>query len=275
MKTKFALIIICFFTLNATDQEIGLQLYSLRDEFKKDVKGTFKNIKSWGITKVEDGNGGTMGYSLPEFKQILADNNIEIVSASASFEELEENPETIIKRAKDYGSKYVVCFWIPHNDTIFTIKETEKAIAVFNKAGKKLQEKGIQLLYHPHGYEFRPYKDATLMDYMIQQSHYFDFEMDVYWFAHPGQDPITWLRRYPNQSKLMHLKDCKKGTVGNQNGRSDLETNVVLGTGQIDIEAIVKEAQKMGLKYLFIEDESSKSAIQIPKSYQYLKNILD
>lgn len=38
MKTKFVLIIICFFILNATGQEIGLQLYSLRDEFKKDVK---------------------------------------------------------------------------------------------------------------------------------------------------------------------------------------------------------------------------------------------
>lgn len=56
---------------------------------------------------------------------------------------------------------------------------------------------------------------------------YFDFEMDVYWFAHPGEDPLEWLRKYPNEFKLMHLKDCKKGTPGNQNGQSDVETNVV------------------------------------------------
>ncbi len=254
-------------------QEIGLQLYSLRNEFKKDVPGTFAKIKEWGITKVEDGNDGTQGYSLEEYKALLVENNLEIVSASAPFEELRGSPETVIQRTKDYGAKYVVCFWIPHKDTIFTIDETKMALDVFNSAGKKLKDEGITLVYHPHGYEFRPYEDATLMDHMIQNSEYFDFEMDVYWFAHPGEDPVAWLRKYPNEFKLMHLKDCKKGTEGNQNGQSDVETNVVLGTGQIDIAAVVAEAKKMGLEYLFIEDESSKSVEQIPQSLEYLKSL--
>ena len=111
------------------------------------------------------------------------------------------------------------------------------------------------------------------MDYMIKESQYFDFEMDVYWFAHPGEDPVEWLRRYPNEFKLMHLKDCEKGTEGNQNGQSDVETNVVLGTGQIDIAGVVAEAKNMGLEYLFIEDESSKSVEQIPQSLEYLKSL--
>ena len=148
------------------------------------------------------------------------------------------------------------------------------AVEVFNSAGKKLKENGATLVYHPHGYEFRPYEDSTLMDYMIKESQYFDFEMDVYWFAHPGEDPIAWLRRYPKEFKLMHLKDCEKGTKGNQNGQSDVETNVVLGTGQIDIAAIVSEAKKMRLEYLFIEDESSKSEVQIPISKKYLETII-
>lgn len=71
----------------------------------------------------------------------------------------------------------------------------------------------------------------------------------------------------------MHLKDCKKGTQGNQNGQSNVESNVILGTGQIDISAIVSEARKMGLEYLFVEDESSKSVMQIPQSYKFLKSL--
>lgn len=267
------ILLISSLTVPLDAQEIGLQLYSLRNEFKNDVPGTFAKIKQWGFTKVEDGNDGTQGYSLEEYKALLAKNNLEIVSASAPFEELKDSPETVIKRAKDYGSKYVVCFWIPHKDTIFTIDETKMAVEVFNSAGKKLQEEGITLVYHPHGYEFRPHEDSTLMDYMIKESQYFDFEMDVYWFAHPGEDPVAWLKKYPNEFKLMHLKDCKKGTQGNQNGRSDVESNVVLGTGQINISAIVEEARKMGLEYLFVEDESSKSVTQIPQSYEYLKSL--
>lgn len=267
----FLLLLVSFISVSA--QEIGLQLYSLRNEFKEDVPGTFAKIKSWGFTKVEDGNDGTQGYTLDEYKALLAENNLEIVSASAPFEELKNSPETVIQRAIDYGSKYVVCFWIPHKDTIFTIDETKLALDVFNKAGKKLKAEDITLVYHPHGYEFRPFKGATLMDYMIKKSDYFDFEMDVYWFAHPGEKPLEWLRKYPNEFKLMHLKDCKKGVVGNQNGQSDVETNVTLGSGQINIAEIVAEAKKMGLEYLFIEDESSKVMQQVPKSLEYLKNL--
>ena len=273
MRKATILLFLLLFTISGSAQEIGLQLYSLRNEFKKDVPGTFAKIKSWGITKVEDGNDGTQGYTLNEYKALLAKNNLEIVSASAPFEELKNSPETVIKRAKDYGSKYVVCFWIPHKDTIFTIDDTKQALNVFNKAGKRMKAAGITLVYHPHGYEFRPYKNATLMDYMIEKSEYFDFEMDVYWFAHPGEDPVEWLKKYPNEFKLMHLKDCQKGVVGNQNGQSDVETNVTLGSGQINIAEIVTEAKNRGLQYLFIEDESSRVVNQVPQSLEYLRSL--
>lgn len=193
-----------------------------------------------------------------------------IVSVSGSYEEFRDTPEKIITKAKAYGAKYAVCFWIPHKDTIFTIEETQKAIEVFNTAGKKLKSEGIMLAYHPHGYEFRPYKEALLMDHMIENAEHFVFEMDVFWFAHPGEDPLEWLGKYPEKFKLMHLKDCEKGIKGNLNGRSDVETNVVLGTGQIDIGAIVAEAKKLNIDYLFIEDESSRAIEQVPASLKFL-----
>lgn len=71
----------------------------------------------------------------------------------------------------------------------------------------------------------------------------------------------------------MHLKDRKHGTQGNQNGRADVETNVVLGTGDVGIEAIMREAKKAGVKHYFIEDESSHSVQQIPQSLEYLRTL--
>lgn len=71
----------------------------------------------------------------------------------------------------------------------------------------------------------------------------------------------------------MHLKDRAHGTQGNQNGQADVESNVVLGTGDVDIAAIMKQAKKAGVKHYFIEDESSRSVTQIPQSLAYLKGL--
>ena len=48
------------------------------------------------------------------------------------------------------------------------------------------------------------------------------------------------------------------------------ESNVILGTGDVGIEAFMKEAKKHGIKHYFIEDESSRSMDQVPRSLAYL-----
>jgi sugar phosphate isomerase/epimerase len=278
LKKTFCLIILVLLFVQCDDAnheipKIGIQLYSLRNEFPKDVPGTFAQISAWGIKYLEDGNDGTYGYSMEEYKKLLADNDLEMVSVSAPFEELESSPETVLERAQAYGAKYVVCFWIPHNGTDFTLEDTEKAIEVFNKAGKLFSENGVTLTYHPHGYEFRPYQDELLMDHLIKKSDFFDFEMDIYWFALPGEDPVAWLKKYPNEFKLMHLKDCEKGVGISHTGESDVENNVVLGSGQVEVAGAVQEAKKLGMKYIFIEDESSRVTEQVPKSLEFLRSL--
>jgi sugar phosphate isomerase/epimerase len=254
-------------------QEIGLQLYSLRNEFKTDVPGTLAKIKQWKITKIE--GGGTYGLPVDEYKKLLQQNNLEMVSYGASFEELEKNPQAVIDNAKSFGSKYVMCAWIPHTEGQFTVDDVKKAIDVFTSAGKLMYENEIKLCYHPHGYEFRPYEGGTLFDYMVKNTDpkYVNYEMDVFWVKHPGQDPVALLKKYPDRFLLLHLKDRQPGTAGNQEGHAPDETNVVLGKGDVDIAAIMKEAKNIGIKYCFIEDESPKAVEQIPQSLEFLQTI--
>lgn len=276
MKKYLVLALFSFMVFSAPlkAQEIGLQLYSLRNEFKTEVPGTLDLVQGWGIREIE--GGGTYGLPMDEFKQLLKANKLKMVSVGADFDQLKNDPQSAIDNAKAFGAKYVVCFWIPHgDDNVFTIDHMKEAADVFNKAGKMLAENGLSLCYHPHGYEFRPYEGGTLFDYLAKATDpkYLNFEMDVFWVKHPGQDPVELLKKYPRRFVLMHLKDRKHGTEGNQNGRADVETNVVLGTGDVGIEAIMKEAKKAGVKHYFIEDESSHSVSQIPKSLEYLKNL--
>ena len=274
--SKFVAVFLFFFLQIqpiASAQEIGLQLYSLRNQFAKDVPGTMAKVKEMGIKEIEGGD--TYGLSFQEYIKLLAQNGLSMVSFGANFDRLANNPQFVADEARSYGAKYVMCPWIPHNGNEFTIDDVKKAILVFNEAGKTLAKSGVSLCYHPHGYEFRPYENGTLFDYMVanMDPRYVNFEMDVFWVKHPGQDPVALLKKYPNRFLLMHLKDRKPGTEGNQNGNADDETNVVLGTGDVGIAAIMKEAKKLGIKHFFIEDESSLSEMQIPQSLAYLKTL--
>jgi sugar phosphate isomerase/epimerase len=136
-----------------------------------------------------------------------------------------------------------------------------------------MNENGLKFCYHIHGYEFRPYLNGTLFDYMVKNTdpRYVNFEMDVFWVKHPGQDPVALLKKYPDRFLMLHLKDRAHGTEGNQNGHAPDESNVVLGKGDVGIAEIMKEAKKIGIKYCFIEDESAKSTEQIPQSLAFLR----
>jgi sugar phosphate isomerase/epimerase len=102
---------------------------------------------------------------------------------------------------------------------------------------------------------------------------YVNFEMDVFWVKHPGQDPVALLNKYPDRFLMLHLKDRRHGTEGNQAGHAPDETNVVLGQGDVGIAEVMKAAKKIGVKHYFIEDESEYSVEQIPQSLKYLKSL--
>lgn len=266
----FVVLMAVAFAIHA--QEIGVQLYTFRDQFKKDVKGTVELIHSMGIKEIEGGDG--YGMDKIEFKKLLDANQLKTVSVGADYDQLAKDPQAIIDNAKFYGASYVVCFWVPHSKT-FTIEDAKKAVEVFNTAGKLFKEHGLSFCYHAHGYEFVAYEDGTIFDYMAKNMNpqYANFEMDVYWVKQPGQDPVALLKKYPGRFKLMHLKDRQHGTPNSMNGEADVETNVVLGKGDVGIAAIMKAAKKAGVEHYFIEDESSRCVEQVPESLKYLKGL--
>ena len=133
-----------------------------------------------------------------------------------------------------FNAKYVVCYFgFRTNGDDFTIDDIKKAVDVFNTAGKIFHDNGLSFCYHPHGYEFRPYSRKAGLCLITWFTHtdpkYFNFEMDVFWVKQPGQDPVALLEIYPKRFLMLHLKDRKPGTEGNQNGTADEESNVVLG----------------------------------------------
>ncbi|MGJ8692554.1 MAG: sugar phosphate isomerase/epimerase family protein [Thalassotalea sp.] len=278
MKNKLSKIFILGAVMGAVSlptfaHEIGLQLYSLRNQMKEDLPQAIKQVSDWGIRNVEAG-GALYGFSVNEFKAELEKNNLALVSADTSYDEVNTNPMGAVYKAKYYGAKYATFYWIPHNGkTGFTIDKAQEAVAVLNKAGKLMQAHGITLQYHPHGYEFQKFEDGTVLDYMLKNVTEAKFQMDVFWMKQGGMDPLALLQKYPGKFTSLHLKDRLIGSPNSSNGAADVETQVVLGSGDVGIAGVVAEAKKQGIRYFFIEDESSRVLQQVPKSLHYLHQL--
>jgi sugar phosphate isomerase/epimerase len=250
---------------------VGLQLYSLRDQFAKDgVVPTLDKVAKWGFKYVEV--AGTYGLSTAEFKAELDKRGLVPIGSHFPYERLRDDIAGVIKDAKELGLIYVGCAWIGHQAP-FDEKQCRAAAAVFNAAGKAVAEHGLKFYYHNHGYEFGPHGSGTLFDLLVAETdpQYVYFQMDVLWTVFPGQDPAKLLEKYPDRWLLFHLKDLKKGVAtGSLSGSTELTNDVALGTGQVKWPALLRAAQKVGVKYYFIEDESPTVVEQIPQSLRFL-----
>lgn len=252
---------------------LGVQMYSFRNYYPDDQAGTLDRIKEMGFTEVE-GDGGSLS---PEaFRKMCDERGITIPATGADFGELEKDPLAVVQKAKALGSTFVMCAWVPHNGD-FTLADAQKAVEVFNQSGKVLHDNGLTLCYHAHGYEFQPYENETLLDYIIQNTdpQFVSFEMDIFWIQFGGGDPVALMQKYGDRWKLLHLKDMKKGTEKDLTGGTSEENNVVLGSGELDMPAILKEAKRIGVAHYFIEDESSSVMEQVPQSIAYLRGLTE
>ena len=257
--------------------EAGLQLYSLRDSFKKDVPGSLDKVKAFGVKEVE--LAGTYDRSPDAILKELAARGLKPISMHFQYGPLDKDLAKCVADAKVLGLKYAACPWIPHTPSLFAMENAEKAAADFNKWGEAFAKEGITFTYHNHGYEFRPIaegSDKTFLDVLMEKTDpkFVSFEMDVFWVVHPGADPVKFLNKYPGRWRLMHLKDIAKGArTGVYTGHAPNEESVALGTGQVQWPAVLGAAAKSGVKHYFIEDEHPDAEKQIPVTLKYLETL--
>ena len=252
---------------------LGVQAYTFRHHFPTNVVGTLDTIKLFGITELE---GGVPKGMTPEaFRKLCDERGIMIPSTGGDYQQLVRNPDSIADIAQRLGAKFIMCAWIPHKKGAFSLENAQQAVTDFNKIGKALAAHGLTFCYHAHGFEFQKYGDGALLDYIIQNTtpQYVSFEMDVLWILHGGGNPVELLKKYKSRWKLMHLKDLKKGVVGDLTGNTPAENDVVLGEGQADFPNILRIAKKIGIKHFFLEDESNLEMVNVPKSIIYLKSL--
>jgi sugar phosphate isomerase/epimerase len=252
---------------------LGIASYTFRNHWKSGVEPTLDIIQQMGFTEFE--GGAPQGVAPEEFKKMLNDRGISIPSTGTGFEQLESDPQAVADRAKALGAKYVMCAWVPHKRGEFSKADADRAIKVFNEAGKVLKENGLIFKYHVHGYEFQPYEKGTLFDYFVKNTDpkYVSLQMDVMWTHFGGGDPVALLKKYGKRWVSLHLKDFRKGAPKDMTGLTGPENDVPLGEGELNFPGILRESNKIGIKHMFIEDEGDHELEALPKSIEYLKSL--
>ncbi|MDR3695054.1 sugar phosphate isomerase/epimerase [Mucilaginibacter sp.] len=251
----------------------GVVSYTYRAFFEMDVSSTLDMITYVGFNDIELSN--LFGRSATEMRILLDKHHIKCSSYGVSYEDLVNKTDKVAHDAQTLGAQYVRVAGIPHNATL-SFPEMQKAVYDFNACGKILKEKyGLIFVYHNHGFEFEPYRNGTLYDYLLQQTNpqYVSFELDIFWAVYPGQDPALLLKKYGGRYQLMHLKDLKKGIKGSRSENAKPDDDVILGTGQINIPAVLRAAKQAGIQHYYIEDESNNVIVQVPESIAYLRSL--
>jgi sugar phosphate isomerase/epimerase len=251
---------------------VGLQLYSLRDGFKKDVPGTLDAVKAFGFKYVE--LAGTYGLAPADLRKQLDARGLVAIAGHFPMERYLKDPDGLAADAKALGLQYTGVAWYGHKAP-FDEAQCRKMAADFNAVGKAMAGRGLKFYYHNHGYEFQPHGDGTLFDLLMAETDpkLVAYEMDILWTIFPGQDPAKLIAKYGSRWELVHLKDLRKGVTGDLSGKTPVTNDVALGTGQVDYSAVLKAAAKAGVKWFFIEDESPAVTEQLPVSLKFLSGV--
>ena len=228
-------------------KSFGLQLYTVRDAFEKDPRGTLKLIAAMGYKQVEGyerAPGIFWGLSNVEFKKYMDELGMSFISSHC---EIDKGFEKKAAEAAAIGMKYLIYNW-PFSQQ--PMDEYKKKAALFNKCGEVCKKAGIRFAYHNYESSFQLVDGVYPHDVLMMETDrsLVDHQMDIYWVVTAGQDPETWLKKYPNRFKLCHIKDRVKGSTKK-------EDTCDLGTGSIDFPKILKTARKNGMEYFIAEQE--------------------
>jgi sugar phosphate isomerase/epimerase len=252
--------------------DIGLELYSLREDAKRDLPGTLAKARAMGFDHMETGSD-FYGKTAAEFRKLADDAGLKITSLHFPYEQLQKGGiEPAVEVLNTVGAHWAGVAWIPHGST-FEQADAERAAQDFNAWGAGFTKSGHRFMYHAHGYEFAAAPGVTAFDYLAKSTDAdtVKFQMDTFWIVVPGQDCVKLLEKYPNRWRLMHLKDLRKGApIGNQQGRANDLDSVPVGDGIIPWDKVLPLARRIGVEEYFIEDESSKAMEQVPESLKYL-----
>lgn len=254
---------------------IGIQLYTLRNELKNDAAGTLKQVAAAGYKQVEL-------YGFPDADAMITgarDAGLEIHSSHFAWDAA-INPKDaemsdfarILEKAVATGLSHLVIPYLQDANR-GSLDAYKQVAANSNKAAAMCKQAGIRLSYHNHSFEFLPMEGGKSgYDILIEEfSEDMQFEIDVFWVKAAGIDPVGLIHKLKGRVSQLHLKYLKEGIEMPNYAGVPNDAFKELGSGIIPMEPIIVAAKAAGVVHCHVEqDQSSDALASIRQSIDYL-----
>lgn len=250
------------FGISNPKKHLGIATYSVKG-LESDIEGAFKSLADDGYVVMEisnyDTNTGLIaGYKPADYAALASKYGMRIISSHARGKfDVKDVAGSLAAWGKIFddhkilGCKYVI---FPMNIWSGTIEGLKAECSLMNKIGEEANKRGIKFGYHNHHIEFVNIRDTNQLyeDFLIANTDpdKVFFQMDVYWITVGGQNPVNYLKKYPDRYKVLHIKD----------------EYVVGATGKINYEAIFNQFYKNGHTDWFVEMEAKMTPEQREQS---------
>jgi sugar phosphate isomerase/epimerase len=241
----------------------GLQLYTVRDALGTDLDGTLRSVAAIGYREVE--LAGLPGVTAEAMRASLTRHGLDAPSMHAGYDELQRDFDAVLEAAGILGANCLVCPSVDAEERK-TAEDWKIVCQTLNRIGQAVRSRGLVLAYHNHDFEFVPFADGSTPFRLLMTEtdpRNVKLELDVYWVAKAGLDPVQHLKDGQSRILLVHLKDLA----------SDGST-VEVGGGVLDFERIVRTALSVGVKHFFVEQDTSANPLaSIAASLRFLERL--
>lgn len=240
---------------------IGLQLYSVREDCKRDLPGTIAAVGKMGYDGVEF--AGYYNRSAEELRKMLDDNGLVCCGTHTGLETLlEDNLAKTIEFNKTLGNKYLIVPGLPEKNRSSHQAWLDTA-KLFNELAEKVKPHNMLVGYHNHGVEF------TAMDGELPWDTFFGntrkdviMQLDIGNAMHGGADPLPYLYRYPERAVTVHVKEFSK-----------TNDKALIGEGDVPWKAFFALCKAVGNTEWYIIEQESYAYKPLECAERCLKNL--
>ncbi|NWF70660.1 MAG: sugar phosphate isomerase/epimerase [Chloroflexi bacterium] len=241
---------------------IAIQLYSVRDDLKRDYEGTLRKIARMGYTHVEmasEYNGA------PEKAAALLNQlGLKVCSAHEA-PPVGKDKNRVLETLATLGTDTYVLPW-KSPDHFQSLDGVRRVCDELNEADANARAVGMRVAYHNHHFECEAWKDGTLPLFKMLEllAPTVLLEVDVYWAQTGGVDAAQLVQQLGARAALLHMKDGPANTT---------DPMVALGEGVMNFPAII-QASASDLFIVELDRCATDMLEAVEKSYHYLKGVL-
>lgn len=255
------------FAANKKTKELtGVQLYSVRDDMRKDPLGTLKQLSKMGYRHVEHASYADRkfyGYAAKDFKKVLDDLGLNMPSGHTVMgkqhwddakHDFTDAWKYTVEDAAILGQLYVISPWLDQN-LRKNADELKKFLEVFNKSGELCKKSGMRFGYHNHDFEFsEKLNDKVIYDIILENTDrdLVIHQLDIGNLYNGGATALDVMKKWPGRFQSMHVKDEIKATSGNE-----LYESTTLGKGIVPVKEVIDLGRKSGGTIHFIIEQES------------------